>query len=104
MHKEIIFSPLGLEESYIVQLYNQNGKNASKINNGLGQLCKDRSSQSLALGTASYLKINFFLFHPHPPSSFQQELFTEGCSNPSFLLADSQKSWSMEAFLFCFPL
>lgn len=100
MHKEIIFSPLGLEESYI----DQNGKNASKINNGLGQLCKDRSSQSLALGTASYLKISFFLFRPHPPSSFQQELFTEGCSNPSFLLADSQKSWSMEAFLFCSPL
>lgn len=63
MHKEVVLSHLGLEESYI----DQNGKNASKINNGLGQLCKTRYFQSLALGTAIYLIFFFFLFHPHPP-------------------------------------
>lgn len=84
MHKEVIFSHLGLEESYI----DQNGKNASKINNGLGQLCKDnivqRYFQSLALGTASYLEISFFLFYPHPPILLPAGTVSIGMQQPKF--------------------
>lgn len=58
-HKEFILSHSGHEESYI----DQNGKNARKNNNGLEQLCKDRSpSQSLTLGTACCLKVSFPFF------------------------------------------
>lgn len=57
-HEEFILSHSGHEESYI----DQTGKSASKTSNGLEQLCKGRSSQSLPSGTVYCLKGSFPFF------------------------------------------